>query len=65
MNYLTDLDHSNHYVDLFHRSFPLFPLPDVYACLYMCVIFNKQFKHNLDFGVCPRLRLVCFSVYLK
>ena len=65
MNYLTDLDHCNHYMDLFHRRFPLFPLPTVYACLYLCVILKKFFKYKLDFGVFPRLRLACFSVYLK
>ena len=65
MNYLTSLYHFNHYMGLSHRRLPLFPLPDVCACLYMCVIFKKYFMYNLDFGVFPRLRLVCFSVYLQ
>ena len=65
MNYLTGLDHFHHYMGSFHRRLPLFPLPAVYACLYMYVIFKHFLKYNLDFGVFPRLRLACFSVYLK
>ena len=65
MNYLTGLVHFHHYMGLSHHRLPLFPLPAVYACLYMCVIFKQIFKYNLDFGVFPRLCLACFSVYLK